>query len=339
MSSRSYTDVRRRAWDDSGPRPLTTTIWYPTDVSSDVDSLTIGLPGRPPVFFSGLVVRQAPIRPGGRLPLILLSHGTGGSALQLAWLGTALAQHGYLVAAVNHHGNTAAEPAYDPRGFLLWWERARDLSAVLDQLLTDSLFGGRIDTTRIGAAGFSLGGYTVLALAGGITDLEGFQGFCAGPDHDATCDPQPEMPDAPDLVERLRATDPLAQRSFASAGASYRDRRIRAIVGLAPAVVRSFTEPSLRQIAIPALLIGAASDPIAPPKTNAQHAADLIPGAEYLLLPGATHYTFLSECTAQGRRVLADLCRDPGNTERGLVHAEVAARVSRYFDTQLGTAQ
>lgn len=338
MRFRPYTDAGRRAWDGSGPRPLSTTIWYPTSDTSQVDSLTIGLPGKPPVFFSGLVRRQAPIRPGERLPLILLSHGTGGSALQLAWLGTALAQHGYIVAAVNHHGNTAAEPAYDPRGFLLWWERARDLSAVLDQLLTDSLFGLRIDSTRIGAAGFSLGGYTVLALAGGITDLESFGRFCGGPDHDATCDPQPEMPDAPALVERLRATDTVAQRSLASAGHSYKDPRIRAVAALAPAVVQAFTPTSLNRLVVPTLLIGGSQDSIAPARTNAHHAADLIPGAQFVLLPGVTHYTFLSECTDQGRRVLGDLCREAPEIDRGAVHADVAARVTVFFDAELGGA-
>lgn len=38
-------------------------------------------------------------------------------------------RRGYVVAAVNHHGNTSREP-YLPHGFLLWWERAKDLTAV-----------------------------------------------------------------------------------------------------------------------------------------------------------------------------------------------------------------
>ena len=41
---------------------------------------------------AGRVADDAPMSPGDRRPLILLSHGTGGSALQLAWLGITLAE-------------------------------------------------------------------------------------------------------------------------------------------------------------------------------------------------------------------------------------------------------
>ncbi len=63
-------------------------------------------------------------------------------------------------------------------GFTLWWLRARDLSAVIDGMLADATFGPRIDVSRIGAAGHSLGGYTVLALAGGIATFGGLRDFC-----------------------------------------------------------------------------------------------------------------------------------------------------------------
>jgi len=86
------------------------------------------------------------------------------------WLASFLAAQGYVLAGVNHHGNTALE-SYTVQGFVCAWERAMDLTAVLDQLLQDPFFASRIDPRRIGAAGFSLGGYTVLALAGGRIDL------------------------------------------------------------------------------------------------------------------------------------------------------------------------
>jgi predicted dienelactone hydrolase len=54
---------------------------------------------------------------------------------------------------------------YTVQGFTLWWERAKDLSTVLDDVLADPDFGPHIDRRRIGAAGFSLGGYTVIEFA------------------------------------------------------------------------------------------------------------------------------------------------------------------------------
>ena len=87
----------------------------------------------------------------------------------LMWMGYYLASRGYIVAAVNHHGNTAAESQPAAQGFLLYWERPKDLTVTLDKLLADPVFGTRIDRKRIGAAGFSLGGYTVISIAGGIS--------------------------------------------------------------------------------------------------------------------------------------------------------------------------
>jgi hypothetical protein len=110
-------------------------------------------------------VRSAP----GKFPLIVLSHCTGGSAPMMGWLGSVLASHRYISVAVNHPGNNALEP-YTVAGFPLWWERATDLSEVIDQMLGDAEFGGRIDSKRIAAGGFSLGDYTMIEIVGGITD-------------------------------------------------------------------------------------------------------------------------------------------------------------------------
>ena len=52
-------------------------------------------------------------------------------ALGMEWLGRRLAQRGFIALAVNHHGNTGLE-VYRAEGFLCLWERARDLSALLD---------------------------------------------------------------------------------------------------------------------------------------------------------------------------------------------------------------
>ncbi len=82
----------------------------------------------------------------------MLSHGTGGSAMQLAWLGSVLARHGFIAVGVNHPGNNALEP-YTAEGFVLWWERATDISDALDALLLDPMFGPHVDEARIGAAG------------------------------------------------------------------------------------------------------------------------------------------------------------------------------------------
>ena len=122
----------------------------PADADAKEKLQLLGPPGKP-LFDGGRAATDAALAPTpARFPLIVLSHGTGGTGDSLAWLGTALARAGYVTAAVDHPGNNAID-GYTVPGFTLWWERARHLSAVIDQMLADPTFGTRIDAERMGA--------------------------------------------------------------------------------------------------------------------------------------------------------------------------------------------
>jgi predicted dienelactone hydrolase len=328
MTRREFVDPARQRWDGKGPRPVTTLIWYPSTPDAAPEPIDIGPPDAP-LFRAGKAARGAPPAPG-RYPLVVLSHGTGGAALQLMWLGQALAAHGYVVAAVNHHGNTGAEPPLTPQGMMLIWERARDISVALDQVLADETIGPHIDPAKIGAAGFSLGGYTVVAVAGGRSSIPLFEAFCRGPSHDANCEDQAELPGTQAEFAKVMK-DPLVVASVGRAGADYRDRRIRAGVLIAPAMAQIFTDQSLRGVSVPVLVIGAEQDTVAPIATNAARFAEMIPGAQLVRLESA-HYTFLSECGPAGP---PPLCSDPAGVDRKVVHADAAGRAVDFFNRVL----
>jgi predicted dienelactone hydrolase len=332
MSSRDFTDPERTEWGGEDPRPLVTTLWYPTDAAQDSFEVTIGNP-EDPLFIAGEAQGNPALsRASEEYPLVLLSHGTGGAGIHLMWLATTLAEHGYIVAAVNHHGNTSAGENYKPEGFMLWWERTRDLSAVLDQLLEDPEIGHRIDPRRVGAAGFSLGGYTVISLAGGITSLEAFEAFCNGPDRDATCEPQAEFPGGAGAF-REAARLVHVQESMAQHDESWRDDRFAAVFAIAPALGGAFTELGLMPIVIPVGILGAERDSVAPNRTNAERLAGYIEGAEYGTID-AGHYSFLSECTDTGRERLGLFC-DESQRDRSEIHQEAAERVLEFFNRHL----
>lgn len=325
----AYFDEGRMNWQDDGPRPLTTTIWYPAAGNAEMSEMLI--PRKRPVFSGGWASRGAPIKDASKKrPLIIMSHGTGGSAYQLMWLGRRLAAAGYIAAAVDHHGNTAAEDAYDPRGFRLFWERAEDLSRVVDHLILDPRFGSVIDEGKIGAVGFSLGGYTVVAIAGGRIDLDQLDRFCSSPERDATCDPQSEYPDIVSEFEALRNSVRVTE-SMARHGRSFKDTRIRAIVSLAPALGMAFTTDSLSKIEIPVRLVVGDSDNIAPGKTNAQVITDNITGAQLTILEGGPgHYVFLNTCTKRGMRYVP-ICKDAEGVDRSSIHELVSRIVVDHF--------
>ena len=322
-------------WRGSEDRALSSVIWYPAESTAEEKDLLIG---DPPLFMAGRAAKDATLAPTfGTYPLIALSHGTGGSALQIAWLGTYLAARGYIVVAVNHPGNNGAT-GYTPQGFLEGWERARDISTAIDGMLKDQRFGPMIDRERIGAAGFSYGGYTMMELAGGTTDAKALIAWCEAPGNAKACSP-PEMPDLMQKFEAMKQ-QPDVQHSIAHAGDSYRDPRIKAVFAIAPAVARAFHPESLGQISIPVEIVVGNADDQAPAPENAQLFANNIKGAKLTILPGGVgHYTFLAIGTEAGKKQLPQLFNDNPGVDREAVHKQVAGMAAEFFDRELNATK
>jgi dienelactone hydrolase len=110
-------------------------------------------------------------------PLVLFSHGVLGCRDQSSTLLQALAEHGMMVAAVNHADNRCEEvldPGKLPKEFdpayqwtdATYRDRAEQLRKLRAAIEADSQLGGLVDRSRLILVGHSLGGYTVLGLAG-----------------------------------------------------------------------------------------------------------------------------------------------------------------------------
>ena len=325
-----YCDKTRTNWEGTAPRPMGTDIWYPAVDTAVATEIFFG-PQDAPLFKAGLAARQAGLVPSpAEFPLIMLSHGTGGSAFHFGWLASFLASKGYIVAGVNHHGNTALEP-YSTQGFLLWWERAKDLTTVLTRILEDVTFGARINRQKIGAAGFSLGGTTAIVLAGGLIDLQAL-GAVYQTERDILRLMPPEFPDSSAFLSLFRSL----VESDTSHQASYHDERVRAAFAIAPALGESFTASGLASVEIPIKIVVGEADASTPAPTNGGRFASLIKQAELVILEGqVAHYTFLAEATALGKQVAPEICVDHPSVNRPYIHKRVSECVSEFFDKQL----
>jgi predicted dienelactone hydrolase len=322
-------------WRGAASHSLFEVVWYPAESPANAKPQLIP-PVGPAIFHAAAAAPEAPMAASpGKFPLILLSHGTGGTAQSVAWFATALAARGYIVAAVNHPGNNAIEP-HTVQGFSLWWLRANDLSAVLNDILTDPKIGPRIDHARIGAAGFSLGGYTMFELAGAKTSLAHFDETCRAKPGQVSCKAPPEFPDLVGKSAALAANDPAYAKALRGAGASYHDRRIRAVFAMAPALGPAFTPASLKAIAIPVAIVAGAGDSIVPVDANAQYFAAQISGATLTLFPGGVdHYTFLDECTPEGVSTVPQICADRPGVDRAAVHNQAIGLAAKFFAEKL----
>jgi predicted dienelactone hydrolase len=334
VMNRHFTPPEPYDWRGARTHALVTDIWYPADLSAVEQMQWIGSPDTPFAKAARAARDAAPIAGPEKFPLIVLSHGIGGSSSMMAWLGATLASHGYIAAAVNHPGNNSLED-YTIPGAILWGERAADLSTVLDQMLADSTFGPRIDPKRIGAAGFSLGGLTVIEIAGGITDLSRYQAFCKSPKADGMCVDPVEYPGLLAKVTALAKTDPAIQAALAESSKSHRDPRIRAIFAMAPAIGPAFDPDSLAKISIPTQIVAGAVDTTVPIETSAKFFAAHIPGAQLTILQAVGHYTFLATCAELGDRTRPELCIDQAGILRDEIHAQTAVMAYHFFDANL----
>ena len=106
--------------------------------------------------------------PTERFPLIIIAHGSNAHGIYDIAHAHDLASHGYIVAVITYGDEITLnqEESSDHIGFL----RPLITKAVLDSLIGSDSFGLHIDGKNIGISGFSFGGFTALALAGGAIE-------------------------------------------------------------------------------------------------------------------------------------------------------------------------
>jgi len=312
---------------------LRITVWYPAAGGATEAPLTIGPPGQP-LFVAGTSAQDAPFADDTRRAVVLLSHGFGGSARVMAWFGTALARAGYVVVAPDHPGNNAIDPI-TMAGASYFWQRPGDLAVALARVREDPVIGPHLDASRIGAAGFSAGGFTALAAAGGRVSVPHLDAFCAAHPDDGVCRPQKEFAPDPAAFKAFRA-QAQTQRAVAASTRDLAIPGVKAVFAMAPAIVQGFTPESLHAIDVPVRIVAGDADVVAPPATNARVAAETVPHARLTMLPGVAHYDFLAECTPAGEARI-ELCRS--TVARRATHDAAIREAIDLFDATLASAK
>jgi len=256
----------------------------------------------------------------GPFPLVVLSHGTGGSYLGHHDSLTALARAGFVAAAVEHPRDNFR----DRSGFgtdLQLIGRPHHIVALIDGVLSHPAIGPLIDRARIGMAGFSAGGYTALLIAGAEPDFALVREYRrAVPD-----DPLTRRAGAGGLPRRRPDLRPVS------------DARVKALFLMAPALGYVFDRAGLAKVQVPVRLYRPAADEILRHPWNAERIARLLPRPpEYQVVERAGHYVFLAPCPALLAQRFGDICRDPPGIDRAAFHARLNGEMVDFFRRALG---
>ena len=251
-------------------------------------------------------------------PLIVISHGNGGDFRSHHDTATALAKAGFVVVALTHTGDNWRDQsrATDLVG------RTRQLSVVIDYMTQDWSARAGIDAERIGAFGFSAGGFTVLAAAGGDPDL----GRLA--DH---CRANPGFYDC-----RLIGQHAGTMKEGVAAPRLPHDARIKALAVAAPALGFTFTKEGLSKVKQPVQLWQAGADQILPAPFYVEPVRDALPTApEYRRVEGAAHFDFLPPCSPELEAAAAMICKPTPGFDRAAFHETLNQEVIRFFKARL----
>lgn len=292
--------------DPIGGKPMQGMVFYPSTTPTPPSAIG-------PYQVEG--AWGAPPEPG-RHALVVISHGHVGSMLGHHDLAASLARAGYVVASLTHAGDSAQDRSRIGTQDL-FVGRPRQVSALIDAVLADPGMSPLVDESRIGACGFSMGGYTVLAMAGAQPNFALIADYCR----------RPHFLDLCDIKQAIR--------SYRVPQGGLADRRVKAVVAMAP-FDAFFGRAELAAIACPVLLVSAEKDQKIYPGEYIEHLQDsLPPGSAYKTIGGAGHFVFLAACSPEQTLQWPDLCQDPAGVDRRKVHAEMFQDIVSFLDGNL----
>ena len=222
-------------------------------------------------------------------PVIVFSHGWGSVRSDLRYLAEHLASHGYVVAALEHPGSNAnsakavrkgKKGLVEPQEFL---DRPKDVSFILDELEKLNETGnhplqGKLATNNVMVVGYSFGGGTALALAGGELQIEDLKQRC-----------QPNLART-NVSENLQClAQALPEKTY-----QLRDARIKQAIALNPTTSLMFGETGLTKVQIPTLILSSSADKITPPLSEQVLGFAKIPSPKWLVgVVGASHLSVI----------------------------------------------
>ncbi|SIS73169.1 alpha/beta hydrolase family protein [Neptunomonas antarctica] len=253
----------------------------------------------------------------GTFPLVIISHGSGGSNLGHRSIAFALVKQGFIVGMPLHPENNYKDNSAEGsvRNFK---NRPLHIKSSIDALLSVPEFSASIEINKIAVVGHSIGGYTALATAGGVANTGHIIELCKS---------------------GLQLNEPFCgvvkdnQMMFVEIQ-NKRDERVKAIVLMAPVGMLFNSEDALAQVNIPTLLLRAEKDN----ELTEPYESELIARnfqnkklLTYQTIKNAGHYSFITPFPDSMKSDLGIVAQDPEGFDRNAFHDTLGIKIGSYL--------
>ncbi len=276
----------------------------------------------------------------GPHPLVVISHGSGGSPWVHVDLARTLVNNGFVVVMPEHRGDNHKD--FSDPGPNSWKLRPAEVSQAVHQIAQDPLLGPVTSTEKVGMYGGSAGGHTALTLAGGQWSPARFRDHCEA--HIAE-----DFSSCVGFITRLRgnwldgvkkqvALAVIRYRFSDTTPHSHQDPRIRAIIAAVP-FAADFDLSTLVTPAVPLGLILARQDINQIPRFHGQAVQRMCTSCTTIAdMPYAGHGVMLSPLPPLGATdsIASQLLSDPPGFDRSQLPA-LHQKVADFFKSHLPT--
>jgi predicted dienelactone hydrolase len=278
--------------------------YYVVELVDEHSSVTFPMAVMYPTFSPGKTERFGPYSLNvaidaapkeGVFPLILVSHGSGGLHLGYRTLAHHLACNGFVVGMPEHPFNNRNNNTLEGTVENLT-NRPRHIWTAINWFFDSKKFARFLKPDDVSIIGHSIGGYTALAVAGGV--------------------PTSFPHESSDRLSRQISVTP--------------DCRVKALVLLAPASVWFKDVGALSGVKVPILMLVGEKDEYTPYGYHAQIILDGVPDnakIQYRIVENAGHFSFLSQFPESMTNAAFPPSQDPFGFDRENFQHELNAEV------------
>jgi predicted dienelactone hydrolase len=284
-------------------RTIEVLTWYPTLDESGEPGLYLGAIEREEIILG------ASVGVASSASVLVFSHGNDSFPEQSFFMMEFFASHGWIAVSPTHVGNTIFD-AGRPRPPSIFDQRPQDVSATLDALYglpADDPLSGVASDSEVILSGHSFGGYTTLAVAGAVYDVDAILADCGIID-DTDCS--------------------YIGTSEARFRTGLGDPRFKVFVPMAPGNGNAFGDAGLGQVEAPVLLMTGLLDKSLPDANHGTPIWDALkaPGAMRLQFTTGAHMTFSDGC-----ELVRGISRDDGCSDDFISPGEAHKAINAYM--------